>query len=182
MDDLKPKALRTLVENNPALLRQVTGYIDPASNRIKYQGLAGLKNLSHTKILDRVRLVTEHNRPMRDYATTYMDPARLKVLRKNLLSIDADMSHNISMSSQWYNNSLKENTGTATFNVLPEKVGPYFIKTECFCFEKQNLKSKETVKMPVVFYIDPAIAEDPTMENIETITLSYTFFKYIESE
>ena len=80
------------------------------------------------------------------------------------------------------NNSSNENIGTATFNVLPEKVGPYFIKTQCFCFEKQMLKPKETTKMPVVFYIDPAIAEDPTMENIETITLSYTFFKYIEKD
>ena len=80
------------------------------------------------------------------------------------------------------NNSTKENVGTATFNVLPEKVGPYFIKTQCFCFEKQTLKSNETSKMPVVFYIDPAIAEDPTMENIETITLSYTFFKYIDDK
>ena len=79
------------------------------------------------------------------------------------------------------NNSKKANIGTATFNVLPEKVGPYFIKTQCFCFEKQTLNSAETAKMPVVFYIDPAIAEDPTMENIETITLSYTFFKYIEN-
>ena len=80
------------------------------------------------------------------------------------------------------NNSKKANIGTATFNVLPEKVGPYFIKTQCFCFEKQTLNSAETAKMPVVFYIDPAIAEDPTMENIETITLSYTFFKYIENQ
>ena len=80
------------------------------------------------------------------------------------------------------NNSNKENIGTATFNVLPEKIGPYFIKTQCFCFEKQSLKPNETVKMPVVFYIDPSISEDPTMKNIETITLSYTFFKYIENK
>ena len=78
------------------------------------------------------------------------------------------------------NNSSKENIGTATFNVLPEKVGPYFIKTECFCFQQQTLKPGEIVKMPVIFYIDPSIVEDPTMENIEMITLSYTFFKYID--
>jgi len=92
------------------------------------------------------------------------------------------VGENIKVEYVATNNSNKENIGTATFNVLPEKVGPYFIKTQCFCFEKQILKSNETVQMPVVFYIDPAIAEDPTMENIDTITLSYTFFKYIEKD
>ena len=92
------------------------------------------------------------------------------------------VGENIKVEYVAINNSLKENIGTATFNVLPEKVGPYFIKTECFCFQQQTLKAGESASMPVVFYIDPAIVEDPTMENIETITLSYTFFKYIDKK
>ena len=90
------------------------------------------------------------------------------------------VGENILVNYKAKNLSKSNTSGTATFNVLPEKIGPYFIKTQCFCFEKQTLKSGETIDMPVVFYIDPSISEDPSMNDIEEITLSYTFFKYIE--
>ena len=95
-------------------------------------------------------------------------------------NVQFKVGENMLVNYKAKNLSNIQTIGTATFNVLPEKVGPYFIKTQCFCFEKQTLNPGESVDMPVVFYVDPAISEDPTMKDVEEITLSYTFFKYID--
>lgn len=71
--------------------------------------------------------------------------------------------------------------GVATYSVTPAQVAPYFSKIQCFCFEEQRLNKGETVDMPVFFYIDPDFLKDPTMRNIDTITLNYTFFSMLYS-
>lgn len=75
------------------------------------------------------------------------------------------------------NPSNKPVTGISTYNVVPFEAGQYFNKIQCFCFEEQLLNPHEQVDMPVFFYIDPEFAEDPKMELVDTIILSYTFFE-----
>jgi cytochrome c oxidase assembly protein subunit 11 len=74
------------------------------------------------------------------------------------------------------NEAARETVGQAAYNVSPPTVGIYFNKINCFCFTEQKLKPGETRDMAVVFYVDPALAKDSEQSDLNTITLSYTFY------
>ena len=80
------------------------------------------------------------------------------------------------------NLTARTTTGRAVFNITPPLAGPYFSKIECFCFTEQTLKPGESVDMPVVFYVDPRIKDDPDTKDIHEITLSYTFYPVEKAE
>ncbi len=74
-----------------------------------------------------------------------------------------------------YNPTDRMVAGQASYNVTPDGAGLYFAKIECFCFSEQVLRPGERVSMPVTFFVDPAIVEDPEAKLVHEITLSYTF-------
>lgn len=74
------------------------------------------------------------------------------------------------------NTSDQPLTGSAVFNVTPVQAGAYFNKIQCFCFTEQTLKPGESIEMPVSFFVDPDMLDDPDAAGIKEITLSYTFY------
>jgi cytochrome c oxidase assembly protein subunit 11 len=75
------------------------------------------------------------------------------------------------------NMAAREITAQAGYNVSPPQVGGYFNKINCFCFTQQTMKPGETREMTVVFYVDPSIVKDADQDDLNTITLSYTFYR-----
>ena len=80
------------------------------------------------------------------------------------------------------NEAARSITAQASYNVTPPTVGTYFDKINCFCFTQQTMKPGETREMTVVFYVDPAIVKDRDQDALNTITLSYTFYRLPDSE
>lgn len=76
----------------------------------------------------------------------------------------------------------RETHGVAAYNIAPLNLGAYFQKINCFCFTEQTMKPGETRAMTVVFYVDPALVNDPDGAGDLTITLSYTFYPQREPQ
>ncbi len=91
-------------------------------------------------------------------------------------SIDVRIGDVFTVMYRATNESARETVGQAVYNVTPLTVGAYFQKINCFCFTEQRLKPGESRDMPVVFYVDPALTRDSDQEQLDTITLSYSFY------
>ena len=91
-------------------------------------------------------------------------------------TLDVKIGEVVTVLYRVTNESARETVGQAVYNVAPLNVGAYFQKINCFCFTEQRLKPGETRDMPVVFYVDPALARDADQETLDTITLSYSFY------
>jgi cytochrome c oxidase assembly protein subunit 11 len=91
-------------------------------------------------------------------------------------SVDVRIGEVVTINYVATNLAARETVGQATYNVTPPTTGAYFQKINCFCFTEQSMKPGETREMPVVFYIDPALAKDAEQNDLNTITLSYTYF------
>ena len=91
-------------------------------------------------------------------------------------SIEVKLGEVVTVLYRVSNRAARETVGQAAYNVTPLAVGSYFQKVNCFCFTDQRLRAGEKREMPVVFYIDPALAQDAEQDDLNTITLSYTFY------
>jgi cytochrome c oxidase assembly protein subunit 11 len=91
-------------------------------------------------------------------------------------AIDVKLGEVVTVNFMVTNLSARETTGQAAYNVAPPTTGSYFNKINCFCFTEQKLGPGEKREMPVVFYVDPALAKDSELDDLNTITLSYSFY------
>jgi len=91
-------------------------------------------------------------------------------------SIDVRLGEVMTVYYTVTNQSARATAGVASYNVAPSQTGGYFTKINCFCFTEQHLKPGERRDMAVVFYVDPALAGDSDQDDLNTITLSYTFY------
>lgn len=108
---------------------------------------------------------------------TNVDPNLPWDFKPDVPTIQAKLGETYTVNFHAHNRSNKTVVGMATFNVQPDKAGSYFSKLQCFCFDKQVLAPGQTVPLAVQFYVDPAMADDKNTDDVQNITLSYTFFR-----
>lgn len=133
-----------------------------------YGGTTQLATAAPTEILDRRMEVRFDANHARDLPIEFSPVQRSQTLRIGESGLAFYRVRNL---------SERPVTIIATFNVTPHAAGVHFAKLECFCFQDRVLGPNEEARLPVVYYVDPALVSDPDAAEITTITLSYTYFR-----
>jgi cytochrome c oxidase assembly protein subunit 11 len=128
------------------------------------------------------RIVTERSATVADREVTVFfnadhDPRLPWSFRPMQRSVTVRLGEERLVTFEAINESKAPVVGHAAYNVAPDKSASYFSKLECFCFQDQTLEPGQRVEMPVSFYVDPAMMQDPNAREVRQITLSYTFFQ-----
>ncbi|WP_170441516.1 cytochrome c oxidase assembly protein [Ruegeria arenilitoris] len=133
-----------------------------------FGGTTGVAEATPDDVLDRV-------------VTVRFDASKAKDMPWEFKPVEREMKVRIGETGlaffEAYNPTDKPVAGQASYNVTPYSAGGYFQKIACFCFEEQVLEPGERVEMPVTFFVDPEMVEDPEAQYVHTITLSYTFYE-----
>ena len=116
------------------------------------------------------------NRRMTVRFDTNVAPGLGWSFRPEVAQVEARLGETRTVFFKVKNEGPRPSTAVATYNVQPGQLGAYFVKLKCFCFDEQTLQPGETMDFPVVFYIDPSIAKDRNLDDMESVTLSYTYF------
>ncbi len=121
-------------------------------------------------------------RTMRVRFDTNVDPGLLWSFEPEDREVTVHVGETKMVYFKAVNNDTKPVTGHAAFNVQPDEIARYFDKLQCFCFTEQTLAPGESVEMPVIFFVDPAILKNRDVTDINDITLSYTFYTSVNQK
>jgi len=136
-----------------------------------FGGVTQQADAGSDKVLDRTIKVRFDANTDRDFPWTFKPVDTVKEVRIGETGLAFYEAHNPTDAPV---------TGRASYNVAPFSMGAYFVKIDCFCFQRQTLEPGERVQMPVTYYVDPEMVEDAETEGVHTVTLSYTFHEYQE--
>ena len=121
------------------------------------------------EVIDRVmniRFVAEVDRNLKWEFIAIQDAVSINVGKTQVISFEGK------------NLSNRIVTSTADFISYPENIFPYLIKTECFCFTQQTLKPMESKIFTLVFYLDPSLDSDSSLDNLKELVFTYKFSEY----
>lgn len=76
-----------------------------------------------------------------------------------------------------YNTSEHDIHGITTYTLYPYQLSPFFNKLQCFCFEEITVRPFESLDLPLLFFIDPAIHYASLSPELLTVSLLYSFFE-----